>query len=40
MNLSQQNLDVLRGMVEGEPKNVVILSHTNPDGDEIGRAHV
>ena len=36
MNLSQQNLDVLRGMVEGEPKNVVILSHTNPDGDAVG----
>ena len=36
MNLSQQNIEILRSMVEGESKNVVILSHTNPDGDAVG----
>ena len=36
MILSQQNIDALRGLVECEPRNVVVLSHTNPDGDAIG----
>lgn len=36
MNISQQNIDTLRGLVECEPRNVVVLSHTNPDGDAIG----
>ena len=36
MNISQQNIDALRGLVECEPRNVVVLSHTNPDGDAIG----
>ncbi len=36
MNISQSNIATLRGLVEGEPRNVVILSHTNPDGDAIG----
>ena len=36
MNISQQNIDALRGLVECGPRNVVILSHTNPDGDAIG----
>ena len=26
----------LRGLVECGPRNVVVLSHTNPDGDAIG----
>ena len=36
MKLSQENLEILRTMVCGAPKKVVILSHTNPDGDAIG----
>ncbi|MBR6759264.1 MAG: bifunctional oligoribonuclease/PAP phosphatase NrnA [Alistipes sp.] len=36
MNLSQENLENLRTLVSGSPKKVVILSHTNPDGDAIG----
>ncbi len=36
MKLSQENLEILRTMVSGAPKKVVILSHTNPDGDAIG----
>ena len=36
MNISQPNIATLRGLVEGEPRNVVILSHTNPDGDALG----
>ncbi len=36
MNLSQENLEKLRTLVSDSPKKVVILSHTNPDGDAIG----
>lgn len=35
MELSQQNIENLRRILEGE-KRIVILSHTNPDGDAIG----
>ena len=36
MNISQQNIEALRTLVEGASRNVVILSHTNPDGDALG----
>ena len=36
MKLEQEKIDALRLLVETEPKNIVILSHTNPDGDAIG----
>ncbi|MBE6200096.1 MAG: bifunctional oligoribonuclease/PAP phosphatase NrnA [Rikenellaceae bacterium] len=36
MNISQENILALRGLVECGPRNVVVLSHTNPDGDAIG----
>ena len=35
MELSQQNIEILREMI-AEPTDVVILSHTNPDGDAVG----
>ncbi len=36
MELSQQNIAQLRTLIEGAPLKVVILSHTNPDGDAVG----
>ena len=36
MELSQEKINALRLLVETEPKNIVFLSHTNPDGDAIG----
>ena len=36
MVFPQQNIDALRGLIECEPRNVVVLSHTNPDGDALG----
>ena len=36
MELSQQNIESLRTMICGQPRKVVILSHTNPDGDAVG----
>ena len=36
MELSNEKISALRQMVETEPKNIVILSHTNPDGDALG----
>ena len=36
MKISQENILALRGLVECGPRNVVVLSHTNPDGDAIG----
>lgn len=36
MDLSQQNITKLREMVECDPQQIVILSHTNPDGDALG----
>ena len=36
MNISQESILALRGLIECEPCNVVILSHTNPDGDALG----
>ena len=35
MNISQNNIEALKKLLE-EPKKIVILSHTNPDGDAIG----
>ena len=35
MNLSEKNIEALRELLEGR-KRVVILSHTNPDGDALG----
>ncbi len=36
MTISQENISALRPLIEGKPCNVVVLSHTNPDGDAIG----
>lgn len=36
MDLSQQSIAKLREMVESGPQQIVILSHTNPDGDALG----
>ena len=36
MNISKENIEALRGLIECEPRNVVVLSHTNPDGDALG----
>lgn len=36
MELLKKDVDELRALVFGEPQNVVIVSHTNPDGDAIG----
>ena len=36
MDFPKQNIDALRGLIECEPRNVVVLSHTNPDGDALG----
>ena len=35
MELSKQNIEILREMI-AEPTDVVVLSHTNPDGDAVG----
>ena len=35
MNISKENIEALRGLIECEPRNVVVLSHTNPDGDAL-----
>ena len=36
MNLSQDNLKAARELLCGAPLRVVVVSHTNPDGDAIG----
>ncbi len=37
MNISENNIDLLRSLLERDKKqNIVIVSHTNPDGDAIG----
>ena len=36
MELSKKDVEQLRELVDGAPQNVVIVSHTNPDGDAIG----
>lgn len=36
MNLSQQNVERLRELLASPQQRVVILSHTNPDGDAVG----
>lgn len=36
MELSKKQMDELRTLVNSGPHNVVIVSHTNPDGDAIG----
>ena len=37
MNLSEENISALRRLLDDESKhNVVIVSHTNPDGDALG----
>ena len=36
MDLSQQSIAKLREMVESGPQQIVILSHTNPDGEALG----
>ncbi|MFR9503949.1 MAG: DHH family phosphoesterase [Rikenellaceae bacterium] len=35
MNILESNIEALRALLEGE-KQIVIVSHTNPDGDAIG----
>ena len=36
MNLSPESIERLRSLVEGAPRRMVVLSHTNPDGDAVG----
>ena len=36
MNLSPESIERLRSLVEGAPRRIVVLSHTNPDGDAVG----
>ena len=36
MELSAQNIEALRRLLETPQRRIVILSHTNPDGDAIG----
>lgn len=36
MEFSKEKIDQLRSLIEREPCNIVIVSHTNPDGDAIG----
>lgn len=38
MILTQEKLDLLRGILDGAPKKIALLCHTNPDGDTIGAA--
>lgn len=36
MTLNQVDIEALRTLITGAPQQVVIVSHTNPDGDAIG----
>lgn len=36
MELSKQHIAELRSLIEGAAKKIVLLSHTNPDGDAVG----
>ena len=36
MDISQTNLSLLRQLIEKPAQKIVILSHTNPDGDAVG----
>ena len=36
MNISQDRIDALRALLVRPSQQIVILSHTNPDGDAIG----
>ena len=36
MKLSTEQVDRLRGVLERPEQRVVIVSHTNPDGDAVG----
>lgn len=36
MEFSKEKIDRLRSLIESDPCNVAIVSHTNPDGDSIG----
>ena len=36
MNLSPESIERLRSIVDGAPRRMVVLSHTNPDGDAVG----
>ena len=36
MNLSQESIERLSSIVNGTPRKMVVLSHTNPDGDAVG----
>ncbi len=38
LNLSKEALEQLRDLLQGEPKRVLLLGHTNPDGDALGSA--
>ena len=38
MVITEQKLDQLRTILGDTPKKIVLLSHTNPDGDTIGAA--
>ena len=36
LKINPENLESLRRLMDGEPRKVVIVGHTNPDGDAIG----
>ena len=36
MNISQTNIDLLRELLSKPSQKIVVLSHTNPDGDAVG----
>ena len=36
MNLSQPDIERLRELIAAPAQRMVILSHTNPDGDAVG----
>lgn len=38
LNLDRGALEQLRNLLEGAPKRVLLLGHTNPDGDALGSA--
>ncbi|MDD3107676.1 MAG: DHH family phosphoesterase [Alistipes sp.] len=38
MVITEQKLDQLREILQGAPKKIALLTHTNPDGDTIGAA--
>ncbi len=38
MTLTPEKLESLRELINGAPRKIALLCHTNPDGDTIGAA--